>query len=107
MAEESANYFSQRKEEEYLFYSRFGDKMSERGVNSYFKYIAEQTGVKKEVLHPLAFRHYFAKKMLKATKNDISLVSSYLGHTNIATTAIYTMTSRKEQEEQLNQNMTW
>lgn len=107
LSEESAEYFSQRKEEEYLFYSRLGNKMNERGVNSCFKYIAEQTGVKKELLHPHAFRHYFAKKMLKATNNDISLVSSYLGHSNIATTAIYTMSSRKEQEEQLNQNMTW
>ena len=33
-------YGDYKKEEEYLFYSRLGNKMNERGVNSCFKYIA-------------------------------------------------------------------
>ena len=45
--------------------------------------------------------------MLKATGNDISLVSSYLGHSNIATTAIYTMRTKDEQVNLLNAQMSW
>ena len=45
--------------------------------------------------------------MMKASNNNISLVSSYLGHSSINTTMIYTMMSKEEQEQQMNDFMNW
>ncbi|MDZ4949148.1 tyrosine-type recombinase/integrase, partial [Clostridium perfringens] len=46
-------------------------------------------------LHPHAFRHFYAKYLIK---NGVSLdiVQTLLGHENINTTSIYTKNSKKE-----------
>lgn len=109
LIEASKEFFSNKSENESLFTTqRFKQKpLTPRSINWYLKYSGKMAGVRKEVLHAHAFRHFFAIKMLKATNNDISLVSNYLGHSNIATTAIYTMRTFEEQENQLSNNMTW
>lgn len=109
LIEESRPFFGNIKDEEPLFksYQRPGCPITKRGVAATLKNLGKLAGVRKEVLHPHAFRHYFAIKMLKATNNDISLVSSYLGHSSIEITAIYTMRSLKEQVDSMSQAMTW
>ena len=95
------------KDDDYLFLSLQGNQLTERTVNSTLHSLGKKANVRKEILHPHAFRHYFAIKMLKATNNDISLVSSFLGHSKISTTAIYTMRTLKEQEKALSRMMNW
>lgn len=107
LIKESEAFFQGKKADEPLFLSKYGTPLSERGVDQQLKLIGKKAGVRKEVMHPHAFRHYFAIKMLKATGNDISIVSSYLGHSNITTTAIYTMRTKEEHENLLNAQMTW
>lgn len=109
LIEDSKDFFEKKSENDFLFESqRFKQKaISTRGVDQILRDLGMKAGIRKEVLHPHAFRHFFAIKMLKATNNDISLVSNYLGHSNIATTAIYTMRTLEEQEKQLNNSMTW
>ncbi|WP_376770510.1 tyrosine-type recombinase/integrase [Clostridium lacusfryxellense] len=40
-------------------------------------------------MHPHAFRHYFATRLLRYKKVDIVIVSKLLGHFNLNTTQIY------------------
>ena len=107
LIKDSRDFFQMKKADEPLFLSNSGKPLSKRGADYLLKCIGKKAGVRKEVMHPHAFRHYFALKMLKATGNDISLVSSYLGHSNITTTAIYTMRTKEEHENLLNTQMTW
>ncbi len=107
LIQESAYFFKDKKDDDYLFLSLQGNQLTERTVNSTLHSLGKKANVRKEILHPHAFRHYFAIKMLKATNNDISLVSSFLGHSKISTTAIYTMRTLKEQEKALSRMMNW
>ena len=105
LIEDSKEFFREKAADDPLFLSRQGKPLTTRAAAMQLKSIGCKAGVRKEVMHPHAFRHYFAIKMLKATGNDISLVSSYLGHSNIATTAIYTMRTKDEQVNLLNSQM--
>lgn len=104
---DSKEFFREKDADDPLFLSRNGKPLTTRAAALQLKSIGCKAGVRKEVMHPHAFRHYFAIKMLKATGNDISLVSSYLGHSNIATIAIYTMRTKDEQVNLLNSQMSW
>ena len=113
LLEESKDYTDKLNDNDLLFSSSFnayhGKKipLTTRGVNSVLRESGMKCGINKDVLHPHAWRHYFAIKMLKATGNNISLVSSLLGHSSIKTTAIYTMQSLEEQQKDLNECMRW
>lgn len=107
LIEESKTYFGERPENEPLFQNRFGERFTTRGVAQQLLNYGQLAGIRKEVLHPHGLRHYFAIKMMKASNNNISLVSSYLGHSSINTTMIYTMMSKEEQEQQMNDFMNW
>lgn len=107
LIEESKSFFGEKSDSEYLFQNRFGEKITTRGVAQLLQNYGKKAGIRKEVLHPHGLRHYFAIKMMKASNNNISLVSSYLGHSSINTTMIYTMMSKEEQEQQMNDFVTW
>ncbi len=61
---------------------------------------------KKGLFHPHAFRHFFAKNFIKKYQN-IALLADLLGHSNIETTRIYLKYTAKEQQEIVNQVVTW
>lgn len=61
---------------------------------------------KKGLFHPHAFRHFFAKNFIKKYQN-IALLADLLGHSNIDTTRIYLKYTAKEQQEIVNQVVTW
>lgn len=107
LIEESKSYFGKCSDNEPLFHNRFGENLTTRGVATQLQFYGKKAGIRKEVLHPHGLRHYFAIKMMKASNNNISLVSSYLGHSSINTTMIYTMMSKEEQEQQMNDFMNW
>lgn len=91
---------------EYIIENRYGLKISTRGVSAILKTAGEKAGIAKEVMHPHSFRHYFAKQFMKKTQ-DISLLGDLLGHSNIATTAIYTRLSSDEQKNEINKLVNW
>lgn len=90
----------------YIIENRYDEQMTTRGVAEILRRSAEKSGVPKEVLHPHSFRHYFAKQFLKQ-KNDITLLGDLLGHSNIATTAIYTRQTSEEQRKEINSVVNW
>lgn len=64
------------------------------------KKIAKFAKINPSKIHPHAWRHLFAKKC-KENGIDLDELRDILGHNDIKTTAIYTMTSNKEKKNKL------
>lgn len=102
LVEESRWYFD-TVDNKYCFPNRYGDVMTARGVSDMLSKL-DIPGVRKEVLHAHAFRHFFAIQFLERNKN-IALLADLMGHNSIATTQIYLTLSASEQRDQLNDAM--
>lgn len=64
------------------------------------KKIAKCAKINPDKIHPHAWRHLFAKKC-KENGIDLDELRDILGHNDIKTTAIYTMTSNKEKKQKI------
>ena len=64
------------------------------------KKIAKAAKINSDKIHPHAWRHLFAKKA-KESGIDLDELQDILGHADIKTTAIYTMTSNREKKQKL------
>lgn len=104
LIEEAMPYYANHKK--YLFLSKYGTPLTSRGVTRILKDYAIKSGVNPDVVFPHSFRHFFAKQFLKKHKN-IQLLSDFLGHADIKTTAIYLQMSNKEQSKSFNQIVDW
>lgn len=94
---------------EYLVYQRDGDGMTpltREAVGQRLRVYAKRYGVPVEVCHPHSFRHMFGQEFMKSNGN-ITLLADLMGHSNIATTQIYTRMSEDEQRKQLDEAVTW
>ena len=81
------------KNSDYLFLNRYGEPVSRIYFFLQVKKYAEQAGIKEEI-SPHTLRHCFATHMLE-NGAELRAVQEMLGHTNIATTQIYTNISSK------------
>lgn len=99
LAVESRWYFD-GTEGEILFPGKGGEQMTVRGLEKAVHMIGEECGIRAEVCHPHAFRHYFAVNFLE-NGGDLQTLSNILGHQSITTTAIYTQKSLMEQMDRL------
>ena len=90
----------------YLCKSRYGDVMTSRGVLEMLKKLEIPCKVKREKLHPHAFRHFFAKMFLKKNK-DVVQLADLLGHGSIDTTRIYLQRTHEEQRRDFNKTVCW
>ena len=94
------------KKSGFLFVNRQGRPISSRGIRWQLKHYARLYGISEETVYPHSFRHRFAINFLTQF-NDISLLADLLGHENIETTRIYLTKSGKEQQELLDELITW
>ena len=78
---------------QYLFLNRFGNKISRQSVWSIFKKKLKFITNKSEY-SPHSFRHAFATHMLN-NGADIRVIQLLLGHADISTTQIYTHVAKK------------
>ncbi len=71
-----------------LFISRRGSRLSSRSVQQRLKVLARRTGIPNNV-YPHLLRHSFASHMLESS-GDLRAVQELLGHADISTTQVYT-----------------
>ena len=105
LIEQSRSYFD-GIDGDLLFPSKYGGKMTTRGVGENIKRYAIKYGIPKEVAYSHSFRHLYAIEFLKNNKN-IALLADLLGHESVDTTAIYLRLSEDEQRRQLETAMNW
>lgn len=79
---------SVKENEQALFISTRGGRLTVRSIQQRLDYWAKQMGVNGK-LHPHKLRHSFASHVLQSS-GDIRAVQELLGHADIATTQIYT-----------------
>lgn len=72
---------------EALFITKKGNRLSEKGIQDYVKRLGKRAGVEQNV-HPHLFRHGRAMQLLKAGAS-LETIQRLLGHESIATTQIY------------------
>lgn len=90
----------------FLFLNKAGKPVTPRGINSQLKHLAVRYGINPDTVYPHSFRHRFAKNFL-ARFNDISLLADLMGHESIETTRIYLTRSSQEQQQLLDEIITW
>lgn len=76
------------KDDQALFLSKHGQRISHRQVQNRVKQQAREQGMPTSV-HPHMLRHSFASHMLESS-GDLRAVQELLGHSDISTTQIYT-----------------
>ena len=84
---------NKNRNSDYLFLNRYGEPVSRVYFFKQVKKYAEQAGITVEI-SPHTLRHCFATHMLE-NGAELRAVQEMLGHTNIATTQIYTNISSK------------
>lgn len=77
-----------KADEQALFVSRFGTRITQRGVQQRLEKMAIEQGLPVH-LHPHMLRHAFASHLLESS-GDLRAVQELLGHADISTTQIYT-----------------
>lgn len=100
---ELKNYCKTNKiESGYIFISpvKEGQMLNNSTIWRRLKTIAKSAKINPKKIHPHAWRHLFAKKC-KENGIDLDELRDILGHNDIKTTAIYTMTSNKEKKNKL------
>ena len=90
----------------FLFLNKGGHLITPRGINYQLKHLASRYGINPDTVYPHSFRHRFAKNFL-ARNNDISLLADLMGHESIETTRIYLTRSSQEQQQLLDEIITW
>lgn len=90
----------------FLFLGKNGQPVTSRGIHSQLKHFAVRYGINPAAVYPHSFRHRFAKNFLMRN-GDIALLADLMGHESIETTRIYLTKSSKEQQELLEEIVTW
>ncbi len=94
------------RETGYLFLNRFGNRITTRGIAQQLKNYAVKYKLNPKVVYPHSFRHRFAKNFLEKY-NDIALLADLMGHESIETTRIYLRRTSSEQQQIVDNVITW
>lgn len=95
--EEYRELLLKREINDYLFLNNHGKKMTRQGFFKIIKKLASEQGIKHE-FSPHTLRHSFATHLLK-NGADLRIIQELLGHSDIATTQVYTHVSNEELEK--------
>lgn len=107
LKEEAQNWLASiNRTSGYVFINRFGNRITPRGIAMQLKTYASKYGINTKVVYPHSFRHRYAKNFLEKF-NDISLLADLMGHESIETTRIYLRRTASEQQELVDEVVTW
>jgi integrase/recombinase XerD len=81
----------------FFLINRFDKKISDQSIRNSVKKNALKAGISKHIT-PHVFRHSFATLLLEK-EVDIKYIQSFLGHSSIMTTQIYTHVNREKQKQ--------
>ena len=84
----------------YVFITRSGKPMERKNIWAEMKALCKNAAVSEKKVFPHNLRHLFARTYYKLEK-DIEHLAALLGHSNINTTRIYTLTSSKDYMRQI------
>ena len=84
-----------------VFITRNGKPIDRSNIHHAMKKLCRQAGVESEKVFPHNLRHLFAVTYYESSKDLIGL-AAFLGHSNINTTRIYTMTTVEQKERVVN-----
>lgn len=92
----------------YIFspYHKGGKQVTARAISKKITAFAEECEIAPKLVHPHAFRHFFAKTFIKRYQN-IALLADLLGHNNLETTRIYLKYTSSEQAEIMDEVVNW
>lgn len=106
LLDDIANYLETIQENETVMQGENGKSITSRGVSGALQRFARKYGIPKEVMHPHAFRHFFAIEFLKRN-NNIALLADLLGHSSVNMTQIYLRQSKEQQREMIDKAVNW
>lgn len=86
----------------YIFMGRKEGAMNRHSVWEMLKKLADMTGIPQEKVYPHSFRHLFAKTYMMKYGN-LAELASFLGHSSLEITRIYTLTSAEEKRKEIEQ----
>jgi len=78
--------------------ARSGNILDRHSIWCRMKSLSAEAGVDPAKVHPHSFRHLFARTFYRETGN-IAMVADIMGHSDVNTTRIYTLTTREEYEK--------
>lgn len=84
-----------------IFLGNTGKAIGRTSVYKMLVHLADIAGVPKEKAHPHSFRHLFAVTYMEKFPNLFEL-ADILGHSNLETTRVYTITTGEAKREKLN-----
>ena len=94
---EARHIFLKERYSDYLFVSRFGERMSRQAFWKIIKKYLKQAGLSQDI-SPHTLRHSFATHLLEHGA-DLRSLQLMLGHSDIATTQVYTHVSTRRLKE--------
>lgn len=83
-----------------IFVTRRGNPMDRSNVSKKMKALGRDAGVDTAKVFPHNFRHLFAR-IFYSIEKDVVRLMDLLGHSNISTTRIYTMTTEEQPRRQM------
>lgn len=106
LKEEISLYMADFKENEIVMKNKSGEALTSRGVAEQLHRFGRKYDIPQEVMHPHAFRHFFAIEFLKRN-NNIALLADLLGHGSVNVTQIYLRQSQEQQKKEIDEAVDW
>lgn len=106
LRDELSEYLENFKDDDLIAVNFYGKPLTSRGYSGMLTKFSKKYDIPKEVMHPHAFRHFFAIEFLKRN-NNISLLADLLGHNDLKVTQIYLRQSQEQQRNAVDEAVNW
>lgn len=106
LRDELSEYLENFKDDDLIAVNYYGKPLTSRGYSGMLTKFSKKYDIPKQVMHPHAFRHFFAIEFLKRN-NNISLLADLLGHNDLKVTQIYLRQSQEQQRNAVDEAVNW